>query len=195
MDPILLALGLYGFSGSILLVIFHFYPYWKEERNPKKIPFFRGEGEETNKAHRIYRFYSKLWSFRLISTGFLIMILQAIHVFEIPTYSWSDVIFILFDVGLLVFVALCIDNVSYFAIQPKHPFAIFFYRGISHEYEEKIPFPFLAFLFYGIIIFTMYGIFKSWPNMIFIIATFSSAEIFSILWARGAKYLFEKPKF
>lgn len=128
MDQFLLASGLYGFCGSILLVVFHLIPDLKERLNPKIKPFFHGRTqEERSLAERHYSFYSQLWSFRLIGTSFLIIILHSLFPSE-SANSLNNLLFVVADVCVLSYIAgWGIDGVSKNTIKLHTRYAFYFY--------------------------------------------------------------------
>ena len=128
MDQILLASGLYGFSGSILLVIFHLIPSWKEKADPRNKPFFHGKTQEDiSLAKKYYSFYSQLWSFRLIGTSFLIIILFSVYPSGY-TQSPYNLFFIAIDIPMLsYFAGWGIDGISKNSLELHSKYSLFFY--------------------------------------------------------------------
>lgn len=132
MDQILFATGVYGFTGSILLVIFSFLPELKEISNKKSWKFFNCKNKnEYNKSKKTYTFYSYLWSFRLISTGFLIMIFYSIFTREYLNLP-QNILFILIDNCILVIVALWgISHIDGYKLGFRNQYPIIFYFGLT----------------------------------------------------------------
>jgi hypothetical protein len=131
MEIIWFTSGLYGFIGSILLVVFHLLPQLKGVFNKKlrRFSFFSGENEkEISLAINNYSFYSKLWSFRLISTSFLIIILYSISVFEYSV-SIGNILYVLGDcLFLFIAASLGVEGASKNGVTLKIPqFAPLFY--------------------------------------------------------------------
>jgi hypothetical protein len=95
MYQIYLFAGLYGFFGSILIVLFKILPVVLGRK------FFPDSDEKTFiEAQKTYDFYSTLWSFRLIGTGFLITIINALF----PSSFIGSVFnpfFVIIDISLL----------------------------------------------------------------------------------------------
>lgn len=120
MDFVHFALGLYGFSGSILLIIFYIWPNYKKKG--KNIPFFGKQN--LHEDHQFYKFYGALWSFRLISTGFLIRLLYSLELFENPK-NVSNAIFIIVDILILLAAALNIYRVEKGNIFLEHSIYLF----------------------------------------------------------------------
>lgn len=131
MDQILFATGLYGFSGSILLVIFHFLPEIKEVHSNGK-PFFIYKNEiELNQCLKTYAFYSNLWGFRLISTGFIIMIIYSLLLNEYQNLL-GNIIFVIFDITVLFIISTWgISNIVIHSITPRKGWILYYYFGLT----------------------------------------------------------------
>lgn len=146
MDQIYLYAGLYGFSGSILIVLFKIWPDiidWKLKKKLisdgvkseffeevfKNKKFFPDPNEKTyEESKQTYDFYSILWSFRLIGTSFIITIFYSIFPSEFLGLTYNAV-FVLSDVFLLTFFSLFgIEDVRRYKIGPRGrmPIAIIF---------------------------------------------------------------------
>lgn len=149
MDQIYLFAGMYGFFGSILIVLFKIWPDILDWKTKKKIvsrgikranwkevfkewKFFPDSDENSfRESQKTYTFYSTLWSFRLIGTGFMITIIYAL----IPSNFLGSVynsLFVIIDVSLLSIVSLYgIDSVHRQNITIKGPFVFYFIFGFN----------------------------------------------------------------
>ena len=97
MEIIWFASGTYGFLGSVLLIVFHILPQLKVLRSKGRFHFFEGKNdEEIAQSIKHYSFYSQIWSFRLISTSFLIIILFSLSIFEYSD-SLGNILYIIGD--------------------------------------------------------------------------------------------------
>ena len=132
MDQILFATGMYGFVGSILIIIFHLLPEIKEIYSKRCLHFFRYKNEiELDQTVKTYNFYSHLWSFRLISTGFLIMIIYSLWPKEYLDLPFN-ILFVIIDSFLLIFIAIWgITDVEGYKIGLKNSSLLSVYFGIS----------------------------------------------------------------
>ncbi len=132
MDQILFATGMYGFVGSILIIIFHLLPEIKEKYSKRCLHFFRYKNEiELDQTVKTYNFYSHLWSFRLISTGFLIMIIYSLWPNEYLDLPFN-ILFVIIDSFLLIFIAIWgITDVEGYKIGLKNSSLLSVYFGIS----------------------------------------------------------------
>ena len=132
MDQILFATGLYGLFGSVLIVIFHFLPEIVEVHSKGNLKFFADKDEkELNQSKKTYDFYAHLWSFRLISTGFIIMILYSISPERYLNLPYN-IIFVVLDSVILSLVATCgIEGVHKNSIELRTEYLIGFYLGLS----------------------------------------------------------------
>lgn len=132
MDQILLASGLYGLSGSVLLVIFHLIPGWKEKFDPRNKPFFHGKTQEdVSLAEKYYSFYSQLWSFRLIGTSFLIIILYSVFPSGLA-HSPYNLLFVAIDIPMLsYFAGWGIDGISKNTLDLHSKYSLVFYIPLS----------------------------------------------------------------
>jgi len=147
MDQIYLFAGLYGFFGSILIVLFKILPDVLDWRTKKEISeainpadwdevfknrkFLHDSDEKTLKeSQKTYDFYSTLWSFRLIGTGFMITIIYALF----PSNFLGSVhnsVFVIFDVSILLIVStIGIENIRSRIFTPKSPIVLIFIFGI-----------------------------------------------------------------
>ena len=132
MDQILFATGIYGLFGSILIVIFHFLPEIIEILNKGREKFFFYKSEkEFSQAVKTYNFYSHLWSFRLISTGFIIMILYSFFSKEylnLPNNVW----FVILDCIFLSIVAMVgIEGIHRNSFTFRNIYFVYIYLGLS----------------------------------------------------------------
>ena len=167
MEIIWFASGVYGFFGAVLLVVFHILPQLKELRSKRRDSFFEGKNErEIAFAIKNYSFYSQLWSFRLISTSFLIIILFSLSIFEYSD-SLGNIFYVLLDSMFLFFVASCgVESVSKRGVGIRSPRLIAFYI-----FPFAVMLYFIFFIFGGIII-----------SYIFLIASWISQGIFAGIW-------------
>lgn len=143
MDQIYLFAGLYGFFGSIHIILFKIWPDvidwrakkrtisrgispadWEDVYNDWK--FFPNPDDETYlESQKTYGFYSTLWSFRLIATGFMITIIYSIWPSEFLGSTYNS-LFVFLDIFFLLIVSLFgIDGVRYRNINASHPILLF----------------------------------------------------------------------
>jgi sensor histidine kinase YesM len=181
MDQILFATGIYGFFGSILIVIFHILPEIKEVYSKRHSQFFIHKNEkEFSQAVKTYTFYSHIWSFRLISTGFLIMVIYSLWPKEYLNLP-CNILFVVADSCLLFFVATWgITDVYKNSIGPRKEWLIAFYFGFSSG-------------FYLILVAINHAYYKStkidFIDNILLISALISQLIFSALFVSRYKLL------
>lgn len=149
MDQIYLFAGIYGFFGSILIVLFKIWPDVLDWRTKKKIisreikpadreevfkewKFFPDSEEKTfSESKKTYNFFSTLWSFRLIGTGFMITIFYALFSSTFLGSIYNS-LFVILDVFLLSVVSLYgIKSVHRRNITIKGPFVFYFIFGFN----------------------------------------------------------------
>ena len=167
MEIIWFASGIYGFLGAVLLVVFHVLPQLKTLRGKRRFPFFEGKNEkEIEFAIKNYSFYSQLWSFRLICTSFLIIILFSLSYFEYSD-SLGNILYVLVDSIILFFVASYgVVSVSKTGVEIRWPHLIAFYI-----------FPFAVIFYFIFFIFDDMTI-----SYIFLIASIVSQSLFAAMW-------------
>lgn len=132
MDQVLFATGIYGLSGSILILFFHLLPDIIGIQKKGQRPFFIYNSEkELRDGVNTYKFFSHLWSFRLIGTGFIIMIIYSLFTEEylnLPYNIW----FVVLDTIILTLVAIfSIEDIHKEKIGLRNFRYIFFYFGFS----------------------------------------------------------------
>jgi hypothetical protein len=149
MYQIYLFAGLYGFFGSILIILFKLWPDVVDWRAKKKIrlrgikpadredvfkrwKFFPDPNEKTyEESQQTYNFYSTLWSFRLIGTGFMITIIYSIWPSEFLGLFYNP-FFVSIDIFLLTFFPLFgIEDVRCHSIGPRGRMPIFLIFGFN----------------------------------------------------------------
>ena len=132
MNQILFATGIYGLFGSVLMVIFHFLPELIEIHSKKHLPFFIYTDEkELSQAVKTYNFYCNLWSFKLISTGFIIMIFYSLFSKEYLGSSWN-IVFVVLDAVILSIIATWgITDIHKNSIGPRKLSLTSVYFGLS----------------------------------------------------------------
>lgn len=145
MDQVLLFAGIYGFLGSILIVLFKIWPDvfdWRIKKNIISSRISHADCEEVFKSRKFfpdsdekiliesrktYDFYSTLWGFRLIGTGFMITIINALFPSTFVGSVYNS-LFVITDAVLLVIVSMYgLEGVSRYGFTIKPLLFIFIF--------------------------------------------------------------------
>jgi len=136
--------GLYSFIGTILIILFKILPDFIDCRVKKKILSWRINSNDRKDAYnrrkffpnlddktylesqKMYNFYSTLWSFRLIGTGFMISIIYSIWPSEFLDLPYNS-LFVYLDTLVLSILALFgINGVRHPRFNLSHPILLLY---------------------------------------------------------------------